>query len=58
MTRELRAEGFAVGENRVARIMRDNGIVAQMPRSFRVTTQAVLTVMKKRVFLDNQPQSS
>ena len=37
MTRELRAEGFAVGENRVAL---DNGIVAQMPRSFRVTTQA------------------
>ncbi len=40
MTRELWAEGFAVGENRVARIMREHGIVAQMPRSFRVTTQA------------------
>ena len=57
MTRELRAEGFAVGENRVARIMRDNGIVAQMPRSFRVTTQAVLTRISHR-WSTAPPQSS
>ena len=40
ITEELRHEGYRVGENRIARIMRDHGIVAQMPRAFRVTTQA------------------
>ena len=40
ITEELRHEGYRVGENRIARIMRDHGIVAQMPRAFRVTIQA------------------
>ena len=40
ITQELRHEGYRVGENRIARIMQDHGIVAQMPRAFRVTTQA------------------
>lgn len=37
---ELRARGHKVGHNRVARIMRENGIVAKMRRRYRVTTQA------------------
>lgn len=40
ITRELRDRGCLVGENRVARIMRENGIVARLPRRFRVTTEA------------------
>ena len=40
MTVELRDEGHSVGENRVARIMREAGIAAHMPRRFRVTTRA------------------
>ncbi len=36
----LCAEGYSVKKNRVARIMRDNGIRAQGKRKFRVTTKA------------------
>lgn len=40
MTKQLRKEGIAVGENRVCRIMRENRLKAHMPRRFRVTTKA------------------
>lgn len=40
MTKELRGEGYAVNQKRVARIMRENGIVARRPRRFVVTTKA------------------
>ena len=40
ITRELRAGGTRVGEKRVARIMRQNGIVGKVRRRYRVTTQA------------------
>ena len=39
ITPELRAEGFCVGENRVARLMREYGIQARRPRPFKVTTK-------------------
>lgn len=37
---ELKAQGFEVGRNRVARIMREQGITGQMPRKFRRTTDS------------------
>ena len=38
--RELAAAGEAVGRKRVARLMRENGIVGQTPRRFRRTTDS------------------
>lgn len=40
MTRELHAEGINCGHNRVARLMRENGIRAVIPRRFKVTTNS------------------
>lgn len=40
VTAELRAEGIHCGENRVARLMRVNGIRAKMKRQFKVTTDS------------------
>ncbi|MDE2107484.1 MAG: IS3 family transposase [Patescibacteria group bacterium] len=38
MTRELKAEGIACGEKRVARIMRENKIASEAVRKFKITT--------------------
>ena len=38
MTRELRARGYPAGEERVACLMRENGIKARHKRRFKVTT--------------------
>lgn len=38
--RELKDQGIAVGEKRVARLMREAGIRAKQPRRFRVTTNS------------------
>jgi putative transposase len=40
MTRELRRGGWQVGHNRVARLMRENGIGARRKKAFRVTTMS------------------
>jgi putative transposase len=40
MTRELRRRGFAAGEERVARLMRENGIRARHKRRFKATTDS------------------
>ena len=39
--RELRALGFPVGEHRVARLMREAGVLALTPKRYRVTTNSV-----------------
>ena len=38
LTRELQARGFSCSRNRVARLMRENGIAAKTRRKFKVTT--------------------
>ena len=38
---ELRAEGESVGRRRVARLMREKGLCARLPRRFRKTTDSV-----------------
>lgn len=40
ITAELRAQGFVCGENRIARLMRDNGIKARTKKKFRITTKS------------------
>jgi putative transposase len=40
ITAELRARGIRCGENRVARLMRNNGIVAKTKRRFKVATDS------------------
>lgn len=37
---ELRAQGIRCGHNRVARLMRDDGLRSKRPRAFRVTTKS------------------
>ncbi len=37
---ELRARGIVCGENRIARLMRENGIVARTKRRYKVTTKS------------------
>lgn len=37
---ELRAEGISCGHNRVARLMREDGLRSKRPKPFRVTTQS------------------
>lgn len=37
---ELKAEGIECSKNRVARIMRKNGIIAKTKRKFRITTRS------------------
>lgn len=43
ITRQLKAEGFAVSKNRVARLMRKYGIVAKTKKKFKVTTNSTRT---------------
>ena len=38
--RELKDQGFKVGRNRIARLMRENGLVATKPKRFRKTTDS------------------
>ena len=40
ITAELRAQGFVCGKNRIARLMRDNGIKARTKKKFRITTKS------------------
>ena len=40
VTEQLKREGFAVGRNRVARLMRQEGLEAVPPKRFRVTTDS------------------
>lgn len=40
MTRELRADGFAIGRRRTARLMRQNGLHARQKRRFKRTTDS------------------
>jgi len=40
ITAELKAQGFACGENRIARLMIENGIKARTVKKFRGTTQS------------------
>lgn len=40
ITAELRSEGHPCGENRIARLMRENGIRSLMKKRFRVTTRS------------------
>jgi len=40
VTVELRAQGFVCGENRIARLMRENGIKARTKKKFRITTKS------------------
>jgi putative transposase len=44
ITAELRAQGIRCGENRVARLMRINGIVAKTKRRFKATTDSKHTL--------------
>lgn len=37
---DLRAEGIVCGKNRIARLMKDNGIVAKTKKKFKVTTNS------------------
>ncbi len=37
---DLRSKGYAIGKHRVARLMRENGIVAKHKRKFRATTDS------------------
>ena len=40
VTVELQAQGFVCGENRIARLMRENGIKARTKKKFKVTTKS------------------
>ena len=40
MTRELREKGMACGKNRIARLMKQNNIMAKTRRKFKATTQS------------------
>lgn len=40
ITQELKSEGMKIGKNKVAKIMRDNGIRAKTKRKYRVTTNS------------------
>jgi len=40
ITAELKARGFSCGENRIARLMRENGIKARTRKKFRITTKS------------------
>jgi len=40
ITAELRSQGMLCGENRIARLMRVNGIIAKIKRRFKITTHS------------------
>jgi putative transposase len=40
ITAEIKAQGFTCGENRIARLMRENGIKARIRKKFKITTQS------------------
>jgi len=40
ITAELKAQGFSCGENRIARLMRENGIKAWTRKKFKITTKS------------------
>lgn len=40
ITAELKAQGFGCGENRIVRLMRENGIKARTRKKFRITTKS------------------
>jgi putative transposase len=40
VTRELKSQGIPCGENKIARLMRENGIRAKMKRRYKVTTHS------------------
>lgn len=40
ITAELRSRGFLHGKNRIARLMRENGIKTRMKKRFKVTTKS------------------
>jgi putative transposase len=40
ITAELKAQGFGCGENRIARLMRENGIKARTRKKFKITTKS------------------
>ena len=40
VTAELRAQGYGCGENRIARIMRANGIASLTRRRYKITTKS------------------
>jgi transposase InsO family protein len=40
ITAELRAQGLGCGENRIARLMRENGIKARTRKKFKITTRS------------------
>ncbi len=40
ITAELQAQGFGCGENRIARLMRENGIKARTRKKFKITTKS------------------
>ncbi len=44
ITEDLRAKGIRCGKNRVAKIMRNNGIVARSRRKFKATTNSKHTL--------------
>ena len=44
ITEDLRAKGIRCGKNRVARLMRNNGIVAKSRRKFKATTNSKHTL--------------
>jgi len=54
VTAELRARGLSCGKNRVARLMRENGITAKTKRRYRKTTnsQHKLPIAKDLLFRD------
>jgi transposase InsO family protein len=60
ITAELKAEGIECSKNRVARIMRKNGIIAKTKRKFRITTRSkhsrpVAENIVKQEFVANGP---
>jgi len=60
ITAELNAQGIVCSENRIARIMRKNGIVAKTKRKFKVTTQSkhdrpVAANLVNRAFIAQRP---
>lgn len=40
VTRELKSQGILCGENRIARLMRENGIRAKMKKRYKITTHS------------------